>query len=195
MKAKKKLRLLIALISLFYLVSTIQSTYAKYTSAAQANTNISVARWNILINNQDIKNNSDFSNTITPTFAGTTNIASNIIAPTSEGYFDVVVNGNNTDVKFQYTITLTVPTTSNVSDLKIFKYTIDEDTTEHTFTDTYTLTNTVNLADTNKTHTYRFYVKWLDGDGETMDNTADTNATNNGKGIIDISVNVIQLAN
>ena len=195
MNAKKKLKLFIALISLFYSVSLIQTTYAKYTSSADANANLTVARWNILINNQDIKQNSDFTNNITPTFTGTTNIAANIIAPTSEGYFDVVVNGNNTDVTFKYTITITQDLASNVSDLKIYKYTIDTDSTEHTFTDAYTLDNTVNLNDTSKTHTYRFYVRWLDGDGETMENTADTASTNNGKGIFDIKVNVIQQAN
>lgn len=195
MNAKKKLKLFIALISLFYSVSLIQTTYAKYTSSADANANLTVARWNILINNQDIKQNSDFTNNITPTFTGTTNIAANIIAPTSEGYFDIVVNGNNTDVTFKYTITITQDLASNVSDLKIYKYTIDTDSTEHTFTDAYTLDNTVNLNDTSKTHTYRFYVRWLDGDGETMDNTADTASTNNGKGIFDIKVNVIQQAN
>ena len=144
MKAKKKLRLLIALISLFYLVSTIQSTYAKYTSAAQANTNINVARWNILINNQDIKNNSDFSNTITPTFAGTTNIASNIIAPTSEGYFDIVLNANNTDVSFKSTVTISVDANSDVKDLQFTKYTIEllsspPESAEPTFTSALSL--------------------------------------------------------
>ena len=83
MKIKKKIVLFIALISLFYLVTTIENTYAKYISSATAEADMTIARWNILVNNQDILNNSNFSNTISPVFAGTQYINSGVIAPTS----------------------------------------------------------------------------------------------------------------
>jgi hypothetical protein len=194
MHINKKIKLFIALISLFYSLTLIQSTYAKYISSAVGNANISIARWNILVNNQDIKNNSNFTNTIEPTFEGNANIAPNIIAPTSTGYFDITINGSNTDVQYKYTIGLNVSAGSSVKDLKITKYTIDDGPTEYQLTNN-TLENTVHLNDTNKIHKYRFYVEWSDGTGETMDNTADTAATNNGQASFDVAVNVIQIAN
>lgn len=193
---KRKIRFFIALLSLFICVSTIQSTYAKYTSSASANTNITVARWNVLVNTQDIKNNSDFSTVLTPTFSGNTNISSNVIAPTSEGYFDIVLNANNTDVSFKSTVTISVDANSDVKDLQFTKYTIDGSTTENTFSGTdYSVQKSFLATDTSKTVTYRFYVKWLDGTGETMDNAADTATTTSGKAIIDVNVNVVQVAN
>src|SRR5574344_1276181 len=86
---------------------------------------MAIARWNILINNQDLKNNSNFSNKVQPVFTNNANIADNVIAPTASGYFDIIINGNDTDVSFTYTITITNPTTSPITDLNLVKYTID----------------------------------------------------------------------
>jgi hypothetical protein len=197
MDIKRKIRLFIALISLLYCVSLIQSTYAKYVTSADANTNMTIARWNILLNTQDIKNNSDFTNNITPVFAGNTNMAANIIAPTAEGYFDLIINGNSTDVSYSYTITLSKATENTVTDLVIDRYNLDSATTDSTFTgDTKTITGNVLYNDTNKVHTIRVYVKWNDDSAtETMNNAADTAQTTNGKAVISVNVNLIQLAN
>lgn len=194
MSLKPKIRLFVALISLLYCVSLIQSTYAKYVTSADANANITIARWNVLINNQDVKNNSDFSSKITPVFAGNNNIAANIIAPTSTGYFDIIVNGNNSDVSFTYTITLSNDTNTKVTDLKLVNYTLDGGTATN-FVDNK-ITGDVLLNDSNKTHTIRVYVMWNDDSStETMNNASDTAATSDGKAIMDINVNLIQKAN
>ena len=194
MKISKKIKFFIALISLFYSISLIQTTYAKYVSSADAKANLTIARWNVLINNQDIKNSSDFTSTISPVFSGSTNIAPNIIAPTATGYFDVTINGESTDVSYSYTLTLTQATTNTVSDLAITKYTIDGGTTQYSLTNN-AFTATTNRTDETKTHTYRFYVEWLDGDGTTMDNSADTTATTSGVAAYAVNINLIQLAN
>jgi hypothetical protein len=194
MSLKPKIRLFVALISLLYCVSLIQSTYAKYVTSADANANIAIARWNVLINNQDVKNNSDFSSKITPVFAGNDNIAANIIAPTSTGYFDIIVNGNNSDVSFTYTITLSNDINTKVTDLKLVNYTLDGGTATN-FVDNK-ITGDVLLNDSNKTHTIRVYVMWNDDSStETMNNASDTAATSDGKAIMDINVNLIQKAN
>lgn len=192
MHIHKRTKIFIALISLFYCLSLIQSTYAKYVTEADASANITISRWNVLINNQDVQNNSNFSTTITPTFAGTSNIAANIIAPTSEGYFDIAINGNATDVSYQYTILITTATTSDVQDLVITHYTISGDATQYTYDAANPLTRNVGLNDS-KTQTYRFYVKWNDDATQTMSNADDTTAAhNNGSAIMNISINVIQ---
>ena len=56
MLLNKKLSLLIAFICLFLSIVTLQDTYAKYTSSVSSSANISIARWKILVNNFDIKN-------------------------------------------------------------------------------------------------------------------------------------------
>ena len=83
MKTKRKIAFFVALMSLFYCLTFMQDTYAKYLSSATATTNLTIARWNILVNNQDVANNSNFSETISPVFQGSTYIAPDVIAPTA----------------------------------------------------------------------------------------------------------------
>lgn len=192
MNIKNKIKFFIALISLVYCISLIQDTYAKYVSSASGNATMSIARWNILVNDTDIKNNSNFTNTITPVFEGNENIANNVIAPTSTGYFDIVLDGANADVSFNYTINLEVDETSDVSDLVIEKYTIGSDPTEYTYDGT--ISNNIILTDVNKTISYRFYVTWNDSETASMDNVGDTLAAG-GEAKIAVSINFIQLKN
>ena len=191
MKIKRKIIFFVALMSLFYSITLMQETYAKYISTASANTDLTIARWNILLNNQDIIENSNFSDSITPVFNGTSNIRSNVLAPTAEGYFDITLNGSNTDVSFQYTISLALSETNTVSDLVIDRYVIDG--VEHEF-DGSNIVGNMNLNDAIRTKSIRFFVKWND-DAETqnMDNSQDSNAAKNGIAAFDVNVNVIQL--
>ncbi len=190
MKIKKKIIVFVALMSLFYCITFIQDTYAKYVSSATASADLTIARWNILINNQDILEESDFSETIVPTFLGTSNIRSGVIAPTAEGYFDITLNGQNTDVSFAYTISLSYSQNNTITDLEISKYTIDG--VDYTYNDS--ITGNILLNDQVKTKTVRFYVKWNDNAStETMNNADDTDAANSGVAAIDVAVNVIQM--
>lgn len=192
MKLKRKIVFFVALMCLFYCVSLMQETYAKYVSSATANAELTIARWNVLVNNQDIMNNSNFSNTITPTFAGTNHIRSGIIAPTAQGYFDITINGANTDVSFNYTVSLSLPTQNTVSDLVITKYAIGQ--TEYTYSSG--VTGSILLNDAIREKTIRFYVEWNDDDAtENMDNADDTAATVDGVAAVKVDINIVQTNN
>ena len=195
MKIKRTYRFIIALFSLLILLSSIQSSYAKYSTKAEADTTIAIARWNILVNNLDITSNNDFSSTIQPTFPGNEYIKTGIIAPLSEGYFDIEINHTNVDVSFKQTIELAYGTTNNISDLKIVGYSIGTDPQITNFTDEYKIIEDIMFTDTTKIKTYRIHLKWLDGTGETMDNVADTTATKTGIANIKVNTSFIQIAN
>ncbi len=190
MKLNKKIIFFLALMSLFYCVSLMQETYAKYISSAGANTNLTIARWNILVNSTDIVNNSSFSSSILPTFEGTTYIRNGVIAPTAEGYFDIIINGTDTDVSLTYTISLDQGATNTVDDLEIVKYVYNN--VEYSVNGD--ITGNILYNDANKSRTIRVYVRCKDDPvTETMDNEDDTAATVNGVASIDVSVNVVQM--
>ena len=96
----RKFRLLLACISLLLLVDMIQDSYAKYISSAEASSNLTIARWAFMVNNQDVLNNSNFSTTIQPIIDSNPNIASGVIAPTSTGHFDVTIDSSNVGVAY-----------------------------------------------------------------------------------------------
>ena len=190
MKLNRKITFLLALLALFYCVSLIQSTYAKYLSTADADTNITIARWNILVNNQDISQNSNFSEVLEPTFTGNENIKDGVIAPTAIGYFAITLDGSTTDVSFSYDISLSEADDNTVTDLKITKYEIDG----HSYTYNGPISGNILLNDQNRALTVRVYVEWVDQtDDETMTNVDDTTAANGGVAKFKVNVNVIQL--
>ena len=192
MLLNRKFVLLIACICLFLSVITLQDTYAKYTSAVNETTEISVARWRILVNNYDIRSSSPTSNLITPVFAGNTNIASGVIAPTATGYFDIVIDATGTDLSFSYTIEIENSANSLVSDVAISNCTLNGSPITVT---NGVVTGNIRLND-QRVNTLRVYIEWIDGAGETMDNEADTSATVGQNNVAQISVNAnfIQLA-
>ena len=164
--------------SLFYCVSLMQDTYAKYVSSASANAELTIARWNVLVNSQDILNNSNFSSTITPTFAGTTHIRSGIIAPTAEGYFDLNMNFADADVSFSYEINTGVSATSPVQDLVATGYSVDGGQRINFASYNTPITGTILLNSGITTRSIRIYVLWDDdASTQTMSNAEDANST------------------
>lgn len=191
MGIKRKIIFFVALMSLFYCLTLMQDTYAKYISSADATAGLTIARWNILLNDQDILVNSNFSDTIVPTFEGTDNIKSDVIAPTAEGYFEIELDGTDTDVSFDYTISITKSDTNTVDDLIITGYEIDG--TSYTFNDDDDITGEILFDDLDKVKNFTFYVEWDDNENtQTMDNAQDTATTNNGEASFNITVNVVQ---
>ena len=192
MSIKRKILFFVALMSLFVLITMMQNTYAKYVSSADATAEFTVARWNILINDQDILQNSDFSDTILPEFEGTNYIKQGVIAPTAEGYFEITLDGTDTDVSYTYTITANISPDSDVTDLELYKYEIDN--VEYTYNSSTGITNSTAYDALDKTVTVKFYVRWNDNPAtQNMTNADDTAATVDGLAAFDIHVNVIQM--
>jgi len=192
----RKFRLLLACISLLLLVDMIQDSYAKYTSSTEAESNLTIASWSFLVNNQDVINNSNFSNTIIPVLDQNNNIMPGKIAPTSTGYIDVTIDSSNVEVAFTEQISLTTGSSNTVDDLIFTGYKLNNGQTI-IFDDNTNPTITVNhnLNEIETVNIYRFYIEWNDGINSTMDNTDDVDASINGIASIDVNINFIQRAN
>ncbi len=190
----RKVRFFIALFSMLLLFDMIEGSYAKYVSSASAGSNIAIAKWAFKVNDQDVLDDRDFSETIMPVFEGSSYIAPGVIAPGSEGYFDIEIDSTDTDVNFTESISLRMADDNTVTDLRIIGYKKnDGEFTE--FTNALQITNDVDYTDLDKVNTYRIYVKWIDGTGERMNNVSDTNASKNGVASIAITTHFIQRIN
>ena len=195
MKTYKKFILLIILILILCLVFFLIQIFAKYLTSATGNTSMNIARWNILVNNVSIKDNTNISNTLVPVFPGNENIAPGIIAPTAEGYFDLVLNFKDADVSFEYEITSTVAPNSSVKDLVLTGYSID-DGNKIEFSNNSSIKDTILLTDNIDNRKIRVFVKWDDGALATMDNSQDTQATISGTpALINVNISFTQIAN
>lgn len=194
MKNYKKFILLIILILILLLVFFLIQIFAKYLTSASGDTSMNIARWNILVNDISIKENTDITNTLSPVFPGNENIAPNIIAPTAEGYFDLNFDFSDADVSFEYEITTTVDPNSSVKDLVVTGYSVD-DGQKVELTNNSSIKDTILLTDTINNRKIRVFVKWDDGDNASMDNAQDTVATTSGNpALLKVNVSFTQIA-
>ena len=178
MENKKKVLLLLIFVIACILIYTIIQVYAKYISSAQGDASMQVANWNIKVNDLSIKNNTDISSTLVPVFPGNSHIASNIIAPTAEGYFDLNLDFTDTDVSFRYDISFEVDENSSVQDLIATGYSIDDGSVVSIADQSQTLSDTILHGSNINTRKIRIYIKWDDDPAtSTMTNEDDTLST------------------
>lgn len=170
---KKKIVLVLGIIMAIFSMNLIQSTYAKYITITSGHTNMDIARWDIIVNKEHIKNEEELTATIEPFYVENPNVAAGVIAPGSVGYFDITINGEDTDVSFEYTISVSPTIASSVEDIVLTHYSLDEGETIKDVDDE-AITGQILKTDINTTKTIRVYVKWIDGVGELMDNATDS---------------------
>ena len=189
---KKYILLILSFVSLYVTICLASETYAKYVSSATSTAASSIARWRILVNDDDISVGATSTTLITPVFPGSTDISSNVIAPNAEGYFDLVLDATNVDVSFRYTITVEANENSPVTELVATKYAINGSTPVNYAEGENTLEGNVSLSETNRTINIRIYIKW-DDSLNLMTNAQDTSTTvGNQSGLLDVTVYAIQ---
>lgn len=187
---KKKIIITLTFLSLILCLFFTYESYAKYISSTSEEANMQIARWRILVNNKDIRNESTTNAIITPIFEGNDNIASNIIAPTSTGYFDLIIDASQADVSFKYKIILSVNENSSVKDLIATSYQINTGEKISLTKDNQVIEGTIIHADNINTLTIRVYIVWDDSENATMDNTADTEVTKDSNNTAKFNVNL-----
>lgn len=194
---KKKVIIILTFLSLILCLFFTYESYAKYITSTSEEASMQIARWRILVNNKDIRDENTANAIITPIFEGNDNIASNIIAPTSTGYFDLVIDASEADVSFKYKIDLSVNENSSVKDLVATSYQINTGEKISLAKDNQVIEGTVIHADNINTLTIRVYIIWDDSNEATMDNAKDTEVTKDSSNTAKINVNLTftQLAN
>lgn len=191
LKYNQKIKFILACISLIICLSFIKETYAKYITEASGQANITIAKWKILVNNEDVINNNNITQTITPNFTNNENIKDNVIAPGATGYFDLIIDPTNTDVTFSYEITTSIHKDSSVQDLIITGYSKDEgETITFSKEEEKKITDIIFYNPENKSTKIRVYITWQDDETELMNNQADTSATLTENSLAKVNVNI-----
>ena len=176
----KRLRLLIVFASLSVTMGFMSNTYSRYVADTNGDIKIGFAKWQIAVNSNDITDNTVSTINITPTIDPNVDVAENTIAPSSSGYFDIVIDPTNVDVSFDYSISIDL-LNENMPDLMITEYAFLNDTFEDgddlvknplensTITDTYDVS-----TNDKKPFTIRVFFEWFEGENENMNDEADT---------------------
>ena len=197
---RKRICFALLLMSCSLCLCFMSSTYSRYVAGTQGNIDILFAKWQILLNNQDIADENNSEITITPTIEPNENVKSDVVAPTSKGYFDINIDSSNVDVSYQYELTLDIDN-EDITDLMITKYTIlpddyeEGDTIEYTTIQNNTISNTLLVDNTIEDFSFdpftiRIYFEWYDGEDELMDDEDDTAIGNDDEVTFTINANI-----
>ena len=196
MKNKKKFMLLLIGIFICLLLFSIIQIYAKYLTSSTGKTNLTISKWNIIVNKKSIKNNSDISSEIVPVFEGNDNISAGIIAPTATGYFDLDFDFKDADVSFKYEINVSAAENSSVKDLVVTGYSVDDGETISFETFDQPISDTILLNSDIKQRKIRVYILWNDdAETETMSNEDDTaSAISDTPALLSVNISFTQVA-
>lgn len=177
----RKFKIILLILSLSLTLSYMSNTYSRYVADATGNLEVLFAKWQILVNGQDIEDQTTSSIKLTPVIDANDNVAQGKIAPSSKGHFDIVINPENVDVSFEYAIQLAV-LNENMPDIMVTKYSIlDNDYVEGTTLDIEDIQNNEIIGSFDytqgkkyETFTVRVYFEWYEGSNELMNDEADT---------------------
>lgn len=181
----KKIKLLLALVSLSLTLGLMSNTYSRYVVDANGDLEVKFTKWQILVNQNDVTNNTFASIDLVPVMENNENIANGTIAPSSKGYFDIEIDPSNTELSFDYSVSLDI-LNEDMPDLMITKYSLlDSDYQEGDEVQSVLLSdNNIKgtlVYDQNQSFrpfTIRIYFEWFEGEGESMDDEADANIGN-----------------
>ena len=165
-------RLLVIILIVLMAIFLIQVTYAKYKKYAQGLVDNDIAKWNIKVNSEDIRNKTTLTSQIAPVFEGDAYTKSGVIAPGTSGYFDVVIDATNSDVSFDYEIEVDKADSNTISDLVITGFSNEPGEVVANTTNNVTGSIVHNTASTS----VRVFIEWDDATGS-MNNADDTQAT------------------
>ena len=181
---ERKIKFLLLLISTAFTLGLMSNTYSRYVASTTGDVELVFAKWQILVNNDDITSGNTSTINITPVIEESKNITSDKIAPSSKGYFDINIDPQNVGVSFDYSIDLEV-LNENMPDLLITKYAIlDNDYTEEDEITTIDLennqiSNSLEIDKSVENYTFepftiRVFFEWYEGENEQMDDAQDT---------------------
>lgn len=187
MKSKINIKLLLFILSLLFFILTIfliRSTYARYITSLTARSSVEMGSWFITVNDQNIVENSDISNIVTPIFNEDSEyIAENKIAPTSTGYVLIEVDYSKVTVPFNYTISFSSAGTTSLEDFNLVSYTVNGGSIVEVGNSSTTITDTVSPTDAVKIKNYKLNLQWFDGTGEHLSDIQDTAFSRNNSNI------------
>ena len=182
---KKKVYFILLLVSISVSLSLISTTYSRYVAGANGNIDVSLAKWQILVNNQDIVDGTNSEMEITPVIEENKNIKNNHIAPSSKGYFDINIDTSNVDVSYSYDLTITTDN-EEINNLLISKYAIlpktynEGDKLEFTTITDGKISNDVLFDNSDPSFkfepfTIRIYFEWYDNGSDDVDTSISKN--------------------
>ena len=177
----KKVYILIGLIMLLYTTYEVANTYAKYVSEATGTAQKQAGAWIVTINDEEITASSSTQTfeMDSLTYPENSYVLENKMAPTSSGYFDVIIDPTGASVAVRYDLTIDFSALSISEAINFnsaYKVVNNTETSEGIVkTGANTYSGVIDLTDVKAGNptVLRFYIGWAD-DGTGTNDDADS---------------------
>lgn len=194
----KKTWILVGIIMLLFTSYQIAKTYAKYTTLATSTAQKQAGAWVIKINDNDISNSNSQTtfNIDELIFPESEFVVDGKLAPSSSGYFDVVIDPTGSSVAVRFDVSLDLSELSEYDAINFtsaYRVVNGEEVSEGMVrTADHTYSGVISLADVTNgvASTMRFYIGWEEEESEEGD-VSDTQLGNLKDVTADLPVNVV----
>lgn len=154
---KNRKLIIIAIFMMLLVAISVIDTYALFETNAASSKNLSIGKWNILLNGENVKqsrtiNINDF------VYTNGEHTQSNYFAPGSSLYFDIEIDATDTDVSFEYSLDIDDSVIENHDNINFSITNLD---TNEVINDT-SYSDIILLNDEDRTITLRINLVWND---------------------------------
>ncbi len=159
----KRWVIILFVIVLFITAYVIKTSFSLFESAKEIVVNNDIGRWQIMVNDDLISDIVTF-NVTNVQVTGDENVRENHFAPGTEGYYDIVIDPNDTEVSIYYEI---VCRTDMITNRQITLTDIENvDREDLILVAPYTYAGIIPLSDIEdgEVTTIRFYVTWANNE-------------------------------
>lgn len=181
------------LLPLFFLLAfSVTKTFSLFESERVDTSNLDIAKWQVEINGTDISGSTSEFTVDEIHWNSSNNVKSGKIAPGIDGYFDIIIDPNNTETSIRYDVTFDF----SELDEDLFEITEIKEINDKEIVRTgeFTYSNVISLDEINndETNTIRVYLEWVNDEANNDKDSELGNLTNHNSIKIPVEVLITQ---
>lgn len=187
----KKSTMVLAPFFFLVMILIVVGSYSLFESQRRNTTGLEIAKWEIKVNNDLLSGSTSTFSINNFTWSTSPYVMEGKAAPGLNGYFDIVIDPNDTDTSIMYDVTF------DFSNLDSDQFSITEikeiDDKSIVRTGEFTYSNIITLDEINngETNTIRVYIEWINDEANNIKDS-ELGTELNTQLEIPVSVNVVQ---
>ncbi len=187
----KKSTMVLAPFFFLVMILIVVGSYSLFESQRRNTTGLEIAKWEIKVNNDLLSGSTSTFSINNFTWSTSPYVMEGKAAPGLNGYFDIVIDPNDTDTSIMYDVTF------DFSNLDSDQFSITEikeiDDKSIVRTGEFTYSNIITLDEINngETNTIRVYIEWINNEANNIKDS-ELGTELNTQLAIPVSVNVVQ---
>lgn len=187
----KKFTMVLTPFFFLVMILIVVGSYSLFESQRVNTTNLEIAKWEIKVNESLLSGNSSTFTVNNFTWSTSPYVMEGKAAPGLDGYFDIIIDPNDTDTSIRYDVTFDFSNLDNnqfsITEIKE----IDDKSIVRTGEYTYSNIITLDEIENSETNTIRVYIEWINDEANNIKDS-ELGTVLNSQLMIPVSVDVTQ---